>query len=258
TRSDSPDGTTWEQTLNNARLHGTGKLGEGVAWQGTPEVDPTIEPQWVEAAHAARPKRRLLSEAMQAPPPVFLDDDGLFPEGPRIMIVYAEQGNLKTQFLISKCLDIIGCRKGRVVYIAAEDPSGVETQRLPAYVRKRALDVAQLDEHWWPMDNPVDLQRGVQRLIDEISEQEFYPTVVAIDVMTACTGGEDINAPGVGNAIMNAAQRIANAFKCLVVMVTHPGKAEGRGPVGSYAFKARADAVLELRYSGRTHTVQVD
>jgi hypothetical protein len=31
TQSDNPDGTTWAQTLDNARKHGQGELGEGVA-----------------------------------------------------------------------------------------------------------------------------------------------------------------------------------------------------------------------------------
>jgi hypothetical protein len=36
TQSDSLEGTSWEKTLDNARKHGHGELGEGVAWQPPP------------------------------------------------------------------------------------------------------------------------------------------------------------------------------------------------------------------------------
>jgi len=82
--------------------------------------------------------------------------------------------------------------------------------------------------------------------------------VSGIDVMTACTGAADINLPGVGNSLMNAAQRLANAFNALVILLTHPGKDENRGPVGSYAFTARADVVLLLNRQKEMLAVTVE
>jgi hypothetical protein len=43
TQSDSPEGTSWERTLDNARIHGEAELGTGVAWQPPPnEARPDI------------------------------------------------------------------------------------------------------------------------------------------------------------------------------------------------------------------------
>ena len=177
---------------------------------------------------------------------IWLDGDNLFPTGPRIMVVYAGQGNLKTQFVMSKALEIFSRTDGKVIYIAAEDGHGVETIRLPAYVKKLGIDWQPLDEHWWPISEPIDLVRDAPSWIAEVQAEGFKPDMVVIDVMTACTGQLDINSPTDGNKLMNAAQQIANAFDTLVVLLTHPGKDLDRGPVGSYAYEARADVELEL------------
>jgi hypothetical protein len=318
--SEQVDGTTWEQTLDNARKHGEAELGTGVAWEPPPagpirfaeflahqqEMDqlardymrdpssipadkvvgyapgddmvfdeflevlvPTSVPilagsekgkaildkliadlggvaEEPPAGRKYRWPRRGPVEAKDQPPMVWLDADNLFPSGPRIMVIYAEKANLKTQFALAKSLEIVTRTKGRVLYIAAEDGHGVDTQRLPAYVEKRGVDWQTLDDHWWSISEPIDLIGDSGQLIADVREQGFAPDVVVIDVMTACTGAVDINLPGVGNSLMNAAQRLANAFNALVVLLTHPGKDDTRGPVGSYAFTARADVVLLL------------
>ena len=222
---------------------------------------------------ARRFPRRYPDEAANAPPMTYLDTDSLFPTGPRIMVVYAEQGNLKTQFVLSKCLEITqrsvspqgsGSTEGRpsggkILYIAAEDGNGVDTQRLPAYVETLRLDWAALRENWWPISEPISLTRDVETLIAETAEQGFKPDVVVVDVLTACTEALKINDPTDGNLIMNAAQRLANGFGgALVVLLTHPGKDQARGPVGTYAQTARADAVLELKWRGDQLAVFVE
>lgn len=259
--------TTWQTTLRNARKFGKGKLGKGVAFK-YPEPGPIPE-KWKVAAIAAatqaqeenttrRFRRRRPSEAKDQPPMIWLDEDNLFPSGPRIMVIYAEKENLKTQFALAKCLEIVGRTDGRVLYIAAEDGHGIDTSRLPAYVEKRGVDWETLDDHWWPISEPIDLIGDSAQLIADVTSQRFKPTVVVIDVMTACTGAVDFNMPGIGNALMNAAQQIANGFGALVVLLTHPGKDADRGPVGSYAFTARADVVLSLKRQGDTLAVSVE
>jgi hypothetical protein len=216
------------------------------------EVAP--EPNKARRFHRRRP-----SEAKDQPPMVCLDADNLFPSGPRLMVIYAEMANLKTQFVLAKALEIFNRTGGRVLYLAAEDGHGIDTQRLPAYVERRGIDWPTLDEHWWPISEPIDLIRDGAQLTADVKAEGFAPDVVVIDVMTACTGALDINLPGVGNSLMNAAQLIANAFGALVVLLTHPGKEGGsRGPVGSYAFTARADVVLLLKRQGDTLDVTVE
>ena len=209
-------------------------------------TEETIKAAETPPRPAIRFPPRRPSEAKDQPPMVWLDADNLFPSGPRIMVIYAEKTNLKTQFALAKSIEIVSRTEGRVLYIAAEDGHGVDTQRLPAYVEKRGIDWQTLDDHWWSISEPIDLIGDGEQLIADVKEQGFAPDVVVIDVMTACTGAADINLPGVGNSLMNAAQRLANAFNALVILLTHPGKDENRGPVGSYAFTARADVVLLL------------
>ena len=254
--SPNRSGTPWLAVLKHARKYGQGELGGGPAWEdprtGLPPFDPScfVRPEQqavsAQAASARRWPRRRPSEVKDQPPMTWLDADNLFPTGPRIMVVYAGQGNLKTQFVMSKALEVIGRTDGKVIYIAAEDGHGVETIRLPAYVEKLGLDWQPLDEHWWPISEPIDLVRDAPSWIAEVHAEGFKPDMVVIDVMTACTGQLDINSPTDGNKLMNAAQLIANAFNTLVVLLTHPGKDLDRGPVGSYAYEARADVELEL------------
>jgi hypothetical protein len=265
------DGTSWEHTLRNARKYGKGALGEGVTpWRvGKADTfDAYLTP--AERAVAAqvepsedRVKRRFQcrrpSEAKNQQRMVWLDADNLFPSGPRIMVLYAEMANLKTQFVLAKALEIVNRADGNVLYIAAEDGHGIDTQRLPAYVERRGIDWPTLDEHWRAISEPIDLIRDSAQLTADVKAEGFAPDVVVIDVMTACTGALDINLPGVGNQLMNAAQQIANEFRAIVVLLTHPGKDGGnRGPVGSYAFTARADVVLLLKRQGDTLNVTVE
>jgi hypothetical protein len=261
-------GQSWETKLAHGRKHGKGQLGEGVAFQH-PEGDDRAdtfdsytagEVSKAEGTNTARRfLRRRPSEAKNQPPVDWLDADNLFPSGPRIMVIYAEKENLKTQFVLAKGLEIVGRTGGKVLYIAAEDGHGIDTSRLPAYVEKRGLDWQNLDDHWWPISEPIDLTADTAELIADVKSQGFRPDVVVIDVMTACTGSLDINLPGVGNSVMNAAQQIAIGFGgALVVLITHPGKDDSRGPVGSYAFTARADVVLSLKRQGDTLAVSVE
>ena len=207
---------------------------------------------------ARRFRRRRPSEARDQPPMIWLDADNLFPSGPRIMVIYAEKENLKTQFALAKGIEIVARTGGHVLYIAAEDGHGIDTSRLPAYVEKRGVDWQNLDDHWWPISEPIDLLHDSAQLVADVNSDGFKPSVVVIDVMTACTGALDLNMPGNGNALMNAAQQIANGFSALVILLTHPGKDSDRGPVGSYAFTARADVVLLLKRQGDTLAVYIE
>ena len=247
--SDSPEGTSWEKTLDNARTHGLGVLGEGVAFQ-EPQADDTVPPEvdrWA-AEHSAKRKGRfggrLPSVGAAMPPITYWDTHKTLPKGPGVGMVVGESGNHKTGVLIKSGLDIIEAG-GRVLYIAAEGAYGIETARLPIAREVRAMAWDKLDAGWRTESEGFNLlsHEDHESLISAYSD--FAPDIVILDVLTKVAAG-DINTPAVAGAIMNAANQLAWRFGAPVVGAHHPGKDTSRGALGSVLLTALADFVWQV------------
>lgn len=244
--SDSPDGTTWERTLDNARTHGEGELGSGVAWQ-QPTADNSIPPEVSAWAEAEGPKRkgrfggRLPSVAAGMPPITYWDKHKTLPKGPGVGMVIGESGNHKTGVLIKYGLDIIEAG-GRVLYVAAEGAYGIETARLPIAREVRDMAWDTLDAAWRTESEGFNLlsHEDHEGLVTAYSD--FAPSIIILDVLTKVAAG-DINTPAVAGGIMNAANQLAYRFNAPVVGAHHPGKDATRGALGSVLLTALADFV---------------
>jgi hypothetical protein len=258
-------GESLETKLAHARRYGRGELGEGVAFgcwlehAGDDQSPAEKFGKFVAKGPPRRFKRTYPDDDRFAPPMRWLDGDNLFPSGPRIVVLYGEYNTLKTQFALAKALEIASGNDASVLYLATEGAHGIKTSRLPGYIAAQALDWRWLRERWWTIAEPAQLTipSELDTLIDDVQAEGFNPALIVVDVLTAATDGADLNSPKDGNRIMNAAQKLANAFCATVVLVCHTGKVEARGIVGSYAFAARADVVLELSRQGSFLAVRV-
>src|SRR4051794_22760661 len=82
----------------------------------------------------------------------------------------------------------------------------------------------------------------MKELIEACQEQEFKPDIVVIDTLTRAAKGYDISAPQTGIGLVTGMEVLADAFKAVVVAITHPGKDASRGSIGSSLVESLAYA----------------
>jgi hypothetical protein len=250
TQSDSPEGTSWEKTLDNARKHGEAELGTGVAWQPPPprdDIPPEIEAALTAAAAAnkARFQIRLPSEDKIAPALTFWDGKKLLPTHPSVGFAYGKQGSHKTGLFVKLGLDAV--KKGaNVLYLAAEGAYGFKTARLPTACDARGMAWDTLDRHWRTVSDTFSLLRPEDHQGLDEALGDFRPNMLFVDVLTRVAAGLDINTPDGSQRIINAAYTLAERFGCPATFAAHPGKDDSRGLMGSYLFEALADFVWRV------------
>jgi len=272
-QSDSPDGTSWERTLDNARRYGEGELGTGVAWQPPPvreDIPPEIDAaaarlfEHRQAENKGRFPRRKPSEDAIAPPLTFWDKRKLLPKHPSVGFAYGKQGSHKTGLFVKLGLDAIE-EGAKVLFLALEGAYGFKTARLPKAREARdmpweARDMPweTLDAAWFTISDTWSLLRPEDHQALDDACGDFRPNIIFIDVLTRAAAGLDINSPEGAQAIINAAYELARRFGCPVVFAGHPGKDTSKGMMGSYLFEALADFVWCVTHKGGKIFVRVE
>jgi hypothetical protein len=267
TQSDSPEGTTWAQTLDNARKHGQGELGTGVAWQPPPGRDDV--PPEIDAAAAAlyaarkaeakgRYNRRTPEEAAKRPPLTYWDGKKLLPKGiPVAGFIYGKRGAHKTGLILKLGLDAIGLG-AKVLYLAQEGAYGFEVARLPRTREARDIPWETINSHWRTEPEKFNLMRREDHEALAECYKDFAPDMIFIDVLGRVVTGIDINSPEGGQKVIEEAYALAERFNCLVLIVAHPGKDDSKGMLGSSLLDSLTDVVLKVSAKGNKIFVYVD
>jgi hypothetical protein len=250
-------GQSWETKLAHARKHGTGQLGEGVAYQ-QPEDDGRADTfdGFVTEIRKSRFTRRTMAEAANKPPIAYWDKHKTLPNIPCVGLVYGGHGSHKTGLFIKHGLDILE-QGGRVLYVATEDSYGVDVARLPAAVAARGWDLDKYADSWWTVEEGFNLLGPGEHQAIADACGDWRPSLVVFDVLTKAFAG-DINSPEIGAGIMLALGRLALRFKCAVVAGHHPGKDAERGMLGSVLLSHLADFVWQVRHDRGTVFLTVD
>jgi len=218
------------------------------------------------ADERARPENRRIKlitveELLSRPPPEFIIDKILPERG--VGILAGAPGSFKSFIALAMGLSIatggdLGggkVKQGPVWYVANEGQSAL-AWRVEAWRRFHGVD--DIGEFLIAETTP-DLGRdqSINQAIDELSEAGS-PRMIVIDTFIKAAGGVEINsAKEVGEAIKRA-YRIADAFKCFVLIIDHLGKDAQRGVVGSYAKKGNTDFVGLLTRAGNAATLLID
>lgn len=122
----------------------------------------------------------------------------------------------------------LSTEQGSVLYVAAEDDSGVQA-RLQAGLAARGLQ-----------DAPVRVLPAAPSLMDpkhakalhEAILAEGRPSIVFIDTLAAVTPGSDENTGKDMSRLIAYCQGVYKATGALVLLVHHEGKSTGKGPRG--------------------------
>lgn len=140
-------------------------------------------------------------------------------------------------------------QKSDVVLCAGEAPHGTARKRIPAW--KEARKVPKLPGFRMvagvpSFNDPAD----VGALITSIKAASMAPGLVIVDTLGRAARGLDENKTSDAGLLMMAAEHIAGALDCTVILIHHSGKDETRGAAGSFRFAADADAVFAVKREG--------
>jgi hypothetical protein len=139
--------------------------------------------------------------------------------------------------------------QGSVVYVSAEDELGMRDRRLAW--RHAHPGVGDLGYFLSIDDAPMlgSKQGDAADLIEFIREKQGMPRLVIIDTLSKVLHGENENQEGM-IAVMANADKIANAFDCVVMLVHHAKRGEDRGR-GADQFGANSQGELTLKRRGK-------
>jgi hypothetical protein len=152
---------------------------------------------------------------------------------------------------IAQGLDVFGketeaCAVG---YCAFEGFDGLK-KRIHAIKQKRGvhgIDVDLIDAPWLLVD-PAGWRAfvvAVEAYKESVEASGKRLGVLVLDTLTSATAGSDTNSQSDVTSIMKKLKRLATDMNLLILNVGHTGKDQGRGMVGSFAYKSEADAFLE-------------
>jgi hypothetical protein len=144
--------------------------------------------------------------------------------------VYGEFGSHKTNTVLAMVLDAVLDEGARVCYAAGEGAHGVGKHRIPAHCAARGITTKDL--------------RGRLRIVSAVplfmseaevaafieAQRDFSPDIIVLDTLATALAGEDENSSKAA-AFLTAngpAGRIRDAFKALVILPAHQGRARMR------------------------------
>lgn len=195
-----------------------------------------------------------IREMLDRPPPSFLID-GLLPET-GVAVLAGKSGDMKTFLAVS-----LGCsvatgidfgsratKRKSVLFMLNEGQAGIGA-RAKAWMDH--LGYQELDNVHVMEDTPDLMQSGsVDQFIGDIDCEGLRPGLIIIDTFSKATvNGDDNNANDMTRAFVNA-NRFANKFGALVLLIDHIGKESKRGVRGSSAKYGAADMVGIVKKTG--------
>lgn len=142
-------------------------------------------------------------------------------------------------------------RKGRAVYVAAEGPGGFRN-RVEA-LKQDGRDLNGLLVI--PAAPLITTDKAVNALIDAI-QGVGGTDVIVLDTLSQVTSGLDENSAEMSLAL-RAANKLREAFHCLVIFVGHSGKDPTKGHRGWTGVFAAVDTAIEVTQSGEIRSATV-
>ncbi|MDF2119549.1 AAA family ATPase [Roseiarcaceae bacterium H3SJ34-1] len=188
---------------------------------------------------------------------------GFVPNG--LTVLYGEAGARKTTLALGLAIHVASglpfgpfdTKAGLVIYIAAEDHSGVE-DRIAVAVKHIGLgDDVRLGV--MPLPRRADDQRFVADVVEAVrAATDNEPVVLVIlDTLAASVDGATLNDDAVAGAVMANMLRIGRELDCSTLVIHHPGKG-ARGERGSQVIRDRADATIRVEARGETSVAVVE
>jgi hypothetical protein len=237
------------------------KFGEAAAAFGVPADGKETTPGDERCALVDSYRGRKPSIGATRPPPVFWDEDGLFPriDGGAIGFLYGPSGAHKSALILSRLMDLAMHHGVKVAYFAGEGANGVETRRIPALCQAFGKALVELDKVWLTIDRAADLNSpsDVAALIEAMAD--FRPDVIVTDTLAAALGALDENAAQTAALFAGngAAVKIRKALNATCIYIAHTGKDRKRDIRGSSGFIANADFALRCTFDRDSRTVDL-
>ena len=145
-----------------------------------------------------------------------------------------------------------------VIYIAAEDPTGVRLR-----MRETLQSMGHLGQIAFPhVRQPVDFCSDAETdlflkvIVADCKEHNFNPDVVFVDTQARCYGGAENSADDGGRYIANQ-QRVMRALGVGIINIHHTGKDKTKGMRGSSAINAAADTCMFVEKDKTSTAVQL-
>lgn len=204
----------------------------------------------------SRPNRRrrfrVLSfdELMDLPDPEWLIE-GILPLGVAAEI-YGPPGSKKTFTTLDWSLHVASgiswqgrkVRSGLVVYVAAEGVLGCKA-RTKAWTQHNGIGPRE-SICWVREAVPLNSASAVDDFSTQVREYADTPVLIVFDTLSRCNAGADENSSRDMSRIVDAVDRIRDAFDCTVLLVHHSGKS-GESERGSNAVRAGVDVMMSVR-----------
>lgn len=144
--------------------------------------------------------------------------------------------------------------QGMALYIACEGEAGV-VDRAVAFRQERVLEGE--DPPLFVMRTGLDLVIDCDELIAAIRSQHEGPlAVITVDTLNRSLRGSE-NKDEDMSSYIRAADQLALAFDCLVILIHHCGIA-GERPRGHTSLTGAADAQAAVRNNGGTRTATIE
>lgn len=138
-----------------------------------------------------------------------------------------------------------------VLYAAFEGHEGLR-KRIHALKEIRGIrniDLDLIDAPWLINDERQwdSFALAIEKHVEDFASRGVRLGIIVIDTLTSATAGSDTNSQADVTGAMKRLKRLSREHDLLILNVGHTGKDNGRGMVGSFAYKSEADAFLEIR-----------
>lgn len=191
------------------------------------------------------------SEMENQEPPEWLIED-ILPEG-CLAEVYGESGIGKSFLAVSWAYSIAtgvswlghACKRGLVVYIAAEGGSGFGP-RIRAWKKGNQYDE---DANVHYIREPINFlaPQSVERLLETLRQLAEKPVLLIVDTMARCFANGDENSTKDLSKFVAVIDRVRHDFGCAVLVIHHTGKDRTRRERGGTALRGAADTMIVMQ-----------
>jgi hypothetical protein len=147
-------------------------------------------------------------------------------------------------------------KPGKVVYVAAEGVSGLET-RILAWCEVWEVDPAVLQDRLFVLPLPIQLGNQVEVSQAVVVVAEVQADLLVLDTRARCTLGLDENSATAQGAAIDAADRIRTAAGCTVLGVHHSSRTGSAGR-GSNAWDGAVWSDLRMDGGGLQATIHCE
>jgi hypothetical protein len=138
-----------------------------------------------------------------------------------------------------------------ILYCAFEGHDGLRKRihALKTIRGIRNIDLDLIDAPWVINDERQweHFALAIGKHVEDFASRGVKLGIIVLDTLTSATAGSDTNSQADVTGAMKRLKRLSREHDLLILNVGHTGKDNGRGMVGSFAYKSEADAFLEIR-----------